>query len=65
MFDHLFRWMKERIKELKPMELKSNSNAGIALKRDEAKISILGVSDQPGIAGQLFHALRVTVLILI
>ena len=45
-----------RIKELKPMEL-NRTVTGIALKRDEAKISILGVSDQPGIAGQLFHAL--------
>ena len=30
---------------------------GIALKRDEAKISFVGVADQPGIAGKLFGEL--------
>lgn len=45
-----------RIKELKPMEL-NRTVTGIALKKDEAKLSIVGVSDQPGVAGKLFTAL--------
>ena len=45
-----------RIKELEPMEL-NRVVTGIALKRDEAKISISGISDQPGVAGTLFSAL--------
>ncbi len=45
-----------RIKELSPMEL-NRAVTGIALKRDEAKISVVGIPDQPGIAGQLFNQL--------
>ena len=45
-----------RIKEIDPMEL-NRTVTGIALKKDEAKISITGVSDQPGVAGKLFSAL--------
>ena len=45
-----------RIKELNPMEL-NRAVTGIALKRDEAKISVVGIPDQPGIAGQLFNQL--------
>ena len=42
-----------RIKELNGMEL-DRTVTGIALKRDEAKISLVGVPDEPGIAGRLF-----------
>ena len=45
-----------RIKELNSMEL-NRTVTGIALKRDEAKISVVGVADQPGIAGKLFGEL--------
>ena len=45
-----------RIKELSSMEL-NRSVTGIALKEDEAKISLVGISDQPGIAGKLFGEL--------
>jgi aspartate kinase len=45
-----------RIKELNSMEI-NRTVTGIALKRDEAKISVVGVADQPGIAGQLFGEL--------
>ncbi len=45
-----------RIKELNPMEL-NRTVTGIALKRDEAKISVVGVPDRPGIAGKLFSEL--------
>ncbi len=45
-----------RIKELNSMEL-NRAVTGIALKRDEAKLSIVGVSDLPGVAGKLFGAL--------
>lgn len=45
-----------RIKELNSMEL-NRTVTGIALKRDEAKISVVGVSDQPGVAGKLFGEL--------
>ncbi|MEK9727290.1 MAG: aspartate kinase [Candidatus Margulisiibacteriota bacterium] len=45
-----------RIKERKAMEL-NRSVTGIALKRDEAKLSIVGVSDAPGVAGKLFTKL--------
>ena len=38
------------------MEL-NRSVTGIALKKDEAKISVVGVSDQPGAAGKLFTEL--------
>ena len=37
------------------MEL-NRSVTGIALKRDEAKLSIVGVSDAPGVAGKLFQS---------
>ena len=45
-----------RIKELNSMEL-NRTVEGIALKRDEAKLSLVGVSDQPGVAGKLFGEL--------
>lgn len=45
-----------RIKELNTMEL-DRSVTGIALKRDEAKLSLVGVPDEPGIAGRLFGEL--------
>jgi aspartate kinase len=45
-----------RIKELKPMEL-NKTVTGIALKRDEAKLSVIGVPDQPGVAAKLFGTL--------
>ena len=45
-----------RIKELNSMEL-NRTVTGIALKRDEAKLSLVGVSDQPGVAGKLFGEL--------
>lgn len=45
-----------RIKELSSMEL-NREVTGIALKRDEAKITISEISDQPGVAGTLFTAL--------
>ena len=45
-----------RIKELNSMEL-NRTVTGIALKRDEAKISISGISDEPGVAGRLFSVL--------
>ena len=45
-----------RIKERNAMEL-NRSVTGIALKRDEAKLSIVGVSDAPGVAGKLFSKL--------
>ncbi|MGC6367172.1 MAG: aspartate kinase [Candidatus Marinamargulisbacteria bacterium] len=45
-----------RIKENNAMEL-NRSVTGIALKKDEAKISVVGVSDQPGAAGKLFTEL--------
>ena len=38
------------------MEL-NRTVTGIALKRDEAKISVVGVPDRPGIAGKLFSEL--------
>ena len=38
------------------MEL-NRSVTGIALKKDEAKISVVGVNDQPGAAGTLFTEL--------
>ena len=45
-----------RIKERNAMEL-NRSVTGIALKRDEAKLTIVGVPDIPGIAGKLFTRL--------
>ncbi|MEC8677653.1 MAG: aspartate kinase, partial [Candidatus Margulisiibacteriota bacterium] len=45
-----------RIKERNAMEL-NRSVTGIALKRDEAKLTIVGVPDSPGIAGKLFTRL--------
>ena len=45
-----------RIKEKDAMEL-NRSVTGIALKKDEAKISVVGVNDQPGAAGTLFTEL--------
>ena len=44
-----------RIKELNSMEL-NRTVTGIALKRDEAKISISGISDEPGVAAVIFCA---------
>ena len=38
------------------MEL-NRTVTGIALKRDEVKLSLVGVSDQPGVAGKLFGEL--------
>jgi aspartate kinase len=45
-----------RVKENHAMEL-NRSVTGIALKRDEAKLSISGVSNAPGVAGKLFAVL--------
>jgi aspartate kinase len=45
-----------RIKELTSMEL-NRTVTGIALKRDEAKLSLVGVPNEPGIAGRLFGEL--------
>ncbi|MGA0241939.1 MAG: aspartate kinase, partial [Candidatus Marinamargulisbacteria bacterium] len=45
-----------RVKENDTMEL-NRSVTGIALKRDEAKLSISGVSNAPGVAGKLFAVL--------
>ncbi|MBL6722744.1 MAG: aspartate kinase [Candidatus Margulisbacteria bacterium] len=45
-----------RIKESSTMEL-NRSVTGIALKKDESKISLVGIPNSPGIAGQLFSTL--------
>ena len=39
------------------MELDRTVNGIGALKRDEAKISLVGVPDEPGIASRLFREL--------
>ena len=45
-----------RVKESKSMEIEK-AVTGVALKKNEAKLSILGVSDKPGTAAKVFQKL--------